>query len=35
MWETFIPTGPADAGRLDSTMVGALCCTTHAEISYG
>jgi hypothetical protein len=25
MWETFIPTGPADAGRLDSTMIGALC----------
>jgi hypothetical protein len=23
-WETFIPTGPADVGRLDSTMVGAL-----------
>lgn len=24
-WETFIPTGPADVGRLDSTMIGALC----------
>jgi hypothetical protein len=23
-WETFVPTGPADVGRLDSTMVGAL-----------
>jgi hypothetical protein len=23
-WETFIPTGPGDVGRLDSTMVGAL-----------
>jgi hypothetical protein len=23
-WETFIPTGPADAGRLDSTMIGAV-----------
>jgi hypothetical protein len=23
-WETFIPTGPADAGRLDSTMVGSV-----------
>lgn len=23
-WETFIPTGPADVGRLDSTMVGTL-----------
>jgi hypothetical protein len=24
-WETFVPTGPADVGRLDSTVVGALC----------
>jgi hypothetical protein len=24
-WETFVPTGPADVGRLDSTIVGALC----------
>jgi hypothetical protein len=24
LWETFIPTGPADVGRLDSTMIGAL-----------
>jgi len=24
-WETFIPTGPADVGRLDSTIIGALC----------
>jgi len=23
-WETFIPTGPADVGRLDSTMIGAV-----------
>jgi hypothetical protein len=23
-WETFIPTGPADFGRLDSTMIGAV-----------
>lgn len=23
-WETFVPTGPADVGRLDSTMVGAV-----------
>jgi hypothetical protein len=23
-WETFIPTGPADVGRLDSTIIGAL-----------
>lgn len=23
-WETFIPTGPGDVGRLDSTMIGAL-----------
>jgi hypothetical protein len=25
IWETFVPTGPGDVGRLDSTMVGALC----------
>jgi len=24
LWETFIPTGPADVGRLDSTIIGAL-----------
>jgi hypothetical protein len=24
LWETFIPTGPADVGRLDSTIVGAV-----------
>lgn len=24
MWETFIPTGPADVGRLDSTIIGAV-----------
>jgi hypothetical protein len=24
-WETFIPTGPGDVGRLDSTIIGALC----------
>jgi hypothetical protein len=23
-WETFIPTGPGDVGRLDSTMIGLL-----------
>lgn len=23
-WETFVPTGPADVGRLDSTMIGAV-----------
>ena len=23
-WETYIPTGPADVGRLDSTMIGAV-----------
>ena len=23
-WETFVPTGPADVGRLDSTMIGAI-----------
>jgi hypothetical protein len=25
LWETFIPTGPGDVGRLDSTIIGALC----------
>lgn len=24
LWETFIPTGPGDVGRLDSTMIGAV-----------
>ena len=24
LWETFIPTGPGDVGRLDSTIIGAL-----------
>jgi hypothetical protein len=24
LWETFVPTGPGDVGRLDSTMVGAI-----------
>jgi hypothetical protein len=24
VWETFVPTGPADVGRLDSTMIGAV-----------
>lgn len=24
LWETFIPTGPADVGRLDSTMIGTV-----------
>lgn len=24
-WETFVPTGPADVGLLDSTMIGTLC----------
>ena len=24
LWETFIPTGPGDVGRLDSTMIGSL-----------
>ncbi len=25
IWETFVPTGPGDVGRQDSTMIGALC----------
>lgn len=24
LWETFVPTGPGDVGRLDSTMIGAV-----------
>jgi hypothetical protein len=33
LWETFVPTGPGDVGRLDSTMVGAL-CYFHPTRSY-
>jgi hypothetical protein len=39
MWETFIPTGPADVGRLDSTIVGTLCyfhpCRLYAGPKLG
>ena len=38
-WETFIPTGPADAGRLDSTMIGAVAyfhpCRLHIGSRLG
>jgi hypothetical protein len=38
-WETFIPTGPGDVGRLDSTLVGALCyfhpCKLHIGLKLG
>jgi hypothetical protein len=38
-WETFIPTGPADAGRLDSTMIGTVAyfhpCRLHDGIKLG
>lgn len=38
-WETFIPTGPADVGRLDSTIIGALCyfhpCRLYAGAKLG
>jgi hypothetical protein len=39
MWETFVPTGPGDVGRLDSTIVGALCyfhpCRLYAGAKLG
>jgi hypothetical protein len=38
-WETFIPTGPADVGRRDSTMVGAVAyfhpCRLHVGAKLG
>jgi hypothetical protein len=38
-WETFIPTGPADVGRLDSTMIGATAyfhpCRLHMGAKLG
>jgi len=38
-WETFIPTGPADVGRLDSTMIGAVAyfhpCRLHIGAKLG
>lgn len=38
-WETFIPTGPADVGRLDSTMIGAVAyfhpCRLHMGSRLG
>ncbi len=38
-WETFIPTGPADVGRLDSTMIGVVAyfhpCRLHTGEKLG
>jgi hypothetical protein len=35
IWETFVPTGPGDVGRLDSTVVGALCYFHPTRLYYG
>jgi hypothetical protein len=35
IWETFVPTGPGDVGRLDSTMIGALCYFHPTHLYYG
>jgi hypothetical protein len=35
IWETFVPTGPGDVSRLDSTMVGALCYFHPTRLYYG
>jgi hypothetical protein len=35
IWETFVPTGPGDVGRLDSTMIGALCYFHPTRLYYG
>jgi hypothetical protein len=39
LWETFVPTGPGDVGRLDSTMIGALSyfhpCRLHLGSQLG
>ncbi len=34
-WQTFVPTGPADVGRLDSTIIGALCYFHPSRLYYG
>ena len=34
-WQTFVPTGPGDVGRLDSTMVGALCYFHPTRLYHG
>ena len=38
-WETFVPTGPGDVGRLDSTMIGAVAyfhpCRLYAGAKLG
>jgi hypothetical protein len=39
IWETFVPTGPGDVGRQDSTIIGALCyfhpCRLYAGAKLG
>jgi hypothetical protein len=34
-WETFVPTGPGDVGRLDSTIIGAVCYFHPTRLYYG
>jgi hypothetical protein len=34
-WQTYIPTGPGDVGRLDSTIVGALAYFHPTRLYYG
>src|SRR5215468_3442686 len=34
-WQTFVPTGPADVGRLDSTIIGALCYFHPLRLYHG
>jgi len=34
-WETFIPTGPGDVGRLDSTLIGALAYFHPCQLYIG
>lgn len=34
-WETFVPTGPGDVGRLDSTIIGAVSYFHPTRLYYG
>jgi hypothetical protein len=34
-WQTFVPTGPADVGRLDSTLIGALAYFHPCKLHLG
>jgi hypothetical protein len=34
-WQTFVPTGPGDVGRLDSTIIGALCYFHPLRLYHG